>query len=118
MGKLVAGYRQLGLDRLEVVGLKEEWLRLTDGDLTNGLVDPVLLEVRLNVEDGYLLRDGLLDQHDLRPEHGLLVLLGAVGVVIDAVVIGTLGLLMFPTAAPPEIVAQLALYELHGTDNF
>ena len=118
LGELVVSDRQRGLDNLKVVRFKKEWQSFTDSALANYLVQTVLLEVIFDVKDRDWFRERFLHLHNLRPEHGLLVLLGAVGVVIDAVVIGTLGLLMFPTAAPPEIVAQLALYELHGTDNF
>ena len=118
LGELVVSDRQRGLDDLKVVRFKKEWQSFTDSALANYLVQTVLLEVIFDVKDRDWFREWLLHLHNLRPEHGLLVLLGAVGVVIDAVVIGTLGFLIVPTAAPPEIVAQLALYELHGTDNF
>ena len=104
--------------RLEVVRFKEEWQDLSDGALANHLVQPVLLEVLLEVEDRDRLRERLLHLHNLRPEHGRLVLLGAVAVIVDAVVIGALGFVIVPAAALPEEAAQLALYELHGTDNF
>ena len=103
---------------LEIVRLKEEWQSLSDGALANHLVQPVLLEVLLEIEDRYRLRERLLHLHNLRPKHWRLVLLGAVAVVVYAVVIGALGLVIVPAAAFPEEAAQLALYILHGTDNF
>ena len=116
--ELVVSDCQLRPSFLEIVRLKEEWQSLSDGALTNHLVKPVLLEVLLEIEDRYRLREWLLHLHNLRPEHRCLVLLGAVAVIIDTVVIGALGLVIVPAAALPEEAAQLALYVLHDTVNF
>ena len=116
--ELIVSDCHLRPDSLEVVWLKEEWQSLSDGTLSNHLVQSVLLEVLLEVEDRYRLRERLFHLHNLRPEHRCLVLLGAVAVIVDAVVIGALGLVIVSAAALPEEAAQLALYVLHGTDNF
>ena len=116
--ELIVSDCHLRPDSLEVVRLKEEWQSFSDGTLSNHLVQSVLLEVLLEVEDRYQLRKRLFNLHNLRPEHRCLVLLGAVAVIVNAVVIGALGLVIIPTAALPEEAAKLALYVLHGTDNF
>ena len=116
--ELIVSDCHLRPDFFEVVRLKEEWQSLSDGALANHLVQPVLLEVLLEIEDRYRLRERLFNLHNLRPEHRCLVLLGAVAVIVDAVIIGALGLVIVPAAALPEEAAQLALYVLHGTDNF
>ena len=116
--ELIVSDCHLRPDFLKVVRLKEEWQSLSDGALANHLVQPVLLEVLLEIEDRYRLRERLLHLHNLRPEHRCLVLLGAVAVIVDAVVIGALRLVIVPAAALPEKAAQLALYVLHDTDNF
>ena len=118
LGELVVSGRQLGPVFPEVVRLEEERQCLTDGALADRLVQPVLLEVHLDVKDRDRIRRWRLHLHDLRPEHRRLVLLGAVAVVVDAFVIGALGVVVVPAAAPPEEAAQLALYELHGTGDF
>ena len=116
--KLKVIYCQLRPILLKLIRFKEKWLSLSDGALANHLVQPVLLNVLLDIKDRDRIRQRLLHLQNLRPEHWRLVLLSAVTMVIDAVVIGALGFLIVPTAAPSEIVAQLALYELHITDNF
>ena len=111
-------YCQLGPILFKLIRLKEKWLSLSDGALANHLVQPVLLKVLLDVKDRYRIRQWLLHLHNLRPEHWRLVLLSAVTVVIDAVVIGALRFVIVSAAAPSEEAAQLALYVMHGTDNY
>ena len=116
--KLKVIYCQLGPIFLKLIWLKEKWLSLSDGALANHLVQPVLLKVLLDVKDRYRIRQWLLHLQNLRPEHWCLVLLGTVAMIVDAIVIGTLGLVIVPAAALPEEAAQLALYVLHDTINF
>ena len=115
--ELVVSYCHLRPVCLEVVWFKEEWQSLSDGANANHLVQPILLKVLLEVEDRYRLRERLFHLHNLRPEHWCLILLGAVAVIVDAIVIGTLGLVIVPAAALPEEAAKLTLYVLHGTDS-
>ena len=88
--ELVVVYGQLGPDILKFVRFKEEWDSLTDGVLANCLVQTVHLEVFLNIKDRNRFGVTVFHLHDLRPEHGRLVLLCAVGVVVDAVVLRAL----------------------------
>ena len=109
---------QLGTILFKLIWLKEKWLSLSDGALANHLVQPVLLNVLLDIKDRDRIRQRLLHLQNLRPEHWRLVLLSAVTMVIDAVVIGALRFVIVSAAAPSEEAAQLALYVMHGTDNY
>ena len=109
LGEPVVGDGQLGPRSLEVVGLEEERHGLTDGALADRLVQPVCLQVLLDVEDQDRLRERLLHRHDPRPEHGRLVLPRAAAVVVEAVVLGAFGVVIVPAAAPPEEAVQLGL---------
>ena len=107
--ELVVVDGQLGPDILEFVRFKEEWDGLTDGVLTDRLVQTVRLEVFLNVKDSNRLKVSVFHLHDLCPEHGRLVFLCAVAVVVDTVVFGALRLVVVRAAAPSEEAAQLGL---------
>ena len=105
----VVGDGQLGPDILEFVRFKEKWEGLTDGVLTYRLVQTVRLEVFLNVKDSNRLKVSVFHLHDLCPEHGRLVFLCAVAVVVDTVVLEALRLVVARAAASPEEAAQLSL---------
>ena len=114
--ELVVRNCQLRLVFLELVRFKEERQSFTDGTLANHLVQPVLLEVILDVKDRNLIRERLLHLQYLCPEHWLLVLLSAITVVIDAVVIWALGFIFVSTSTFPEKLAQFSLKVLHDLD--
>ena len=99
---------------LEVVRVKEKWLNLTDGAFANQLVHPVFLDVLLNIEDWDLSGYRLLNLHDLRPEQRCLVLLSVVAVVVNAIIIGALGVVIVPATAFLKEAAQLGLQVLHS----
>ena len=80
--ELVVGDGKLGPGILEVVGLEEERHGFTDGVLADHLVQPVRLEVFLDVVDRDRLGLMLLHLHDARPEHRRLVLPRAAIVVV------------------------------------